>query len=123
MIILGYTLPNPSWNNGIGTSGYLHVHQTMGGDKYTYIKEVTKQVLEFTIEHIPYNIMVNLRDDLITADDLITLTDWEGNNWEGVILTNPIVFTSHKRGQECYPYTDYEMESYLVNLTFEGVIV
>jgi len=120
------TLPSPDWNDSKNIIASMTLHQSMDKDYiYTYKKTSDKQLLIFTISNIDYLIVLDLIDFMIEhAGEEIELKDWNNDDWEGVILTNPLSFVTEKRGIEfCEIYDNkYEQEGVSITLEFEGII-
>lgn len=101
--LFSVTLPNPTFSDTSGSSVQLSVRRTLKNYQKTYITSSTEQKHNITIPNINQIQKAELQDVLTEAEQLITYTDYNAQDWSGYITNFPfdIVETSTKvRTQE-----------------------
>lgn len=115
-VVTSIRLPNPSFGDSEGLSSSMTPKRAMNGTLYTYVKtsDGHRQLqLSFTLTRSKGEEFKRFL--LVYASEQIQMVDHLGRSWLGYFTSNPIEFSTDKRGA---PGGGNELMS--VQLDFEG---
>lgn len=87
---LSVVLPAPDFNNTESLDYQINVNETKGGYEipFRHTEWPKTVVLEYSWDSLKFEQVENLREFMkITVGQIITIDDYEGNNWQGIIVT------------------------------------
>lgn len=100
-------LPNPTFGNTFGTAVRLFIRRTLSNKQKTTVSTSLEQILNFTISDISIQQKRDFEKVLSESDELMTLTNYDAQDWEGYIINFPFDFVETKtkpRSEECMDY-------------------
>lgn len=104
-------LPNPTFGNTFGASVQLVVRRTLSNKQKTTISTSSEQILNLTIENISVEQKNDFEEVLSESNELMTLTNYDTQDWEGYITNFPFDFVetmTRIRTAECKQYMEDE---------------
>lgn len=100
-------LPNPTFGDTSGAAVRLFLRRTLSNRQRTTVSTSLEQILNFTIANISIEQKTDFEEVLSEANELITLTDYDGQDWEGYITNFPFDFVetmTRIRSDACKDY-------------------
>lgn len=100
-------LPNPTFGNTFGAAVRLFLRRTLSDKQKTTISTSLEQILNFTIENISIQQKKDFEEVLSESDELMILTNYDSQDWEGYITNFPFDFVETKtksRLEVCIQY-------------------
>lgn len=100
-------LPNPTFGNTFAAAVRLFIRRTLSNKQKTTVSTSSEQILNFTIADISIQQKKDFEEVLSESDELITLTDYNTQDWEGYITNFPFDFVETKtkpRSEVCKAY-------------------
>lgn len=104
-------LPNPTFGNTFGTAVRLFLRRTLSNKQKTTISTSLEQILNFTITNISIQQKKDFEEVLSESDELMTLINYDSQNWVGYITNFPFDFVetfARLRTEECKQHMENE---------------
>ena len=127
-------LLNPTFGNTFGAAVRLSLRRTLSNQQKTIVSTSLEQILNFTITNISIEQKNDFEEVLSESDELITLTDYNAQDWVGYITNFPFDFVetmTRIRTDQCKNYMEGEgmddtgdwERRYSCTINFRGVKV